>query len=100
MATGHYGDTLRIGLTHAVLWLTTLIMLYPIVVVALSAFKATAEIYSSPFGLPQSFNLTNLETIWRETTFPRYLANSIIVTGASVMSIVSIGTIAAYALAR
>ena len=94
------GDTLRIGLMHAVLWLTTLAMLYPIVIVVFSAFKTTAEIYSTPFSLPQGLNLANFETIWRETTFPRYLANSVIVTAASIGAIVVVGTLAAYALAR
>ena len=93
-------DILRNAMTHAILWFTTLVMLYPILVVILSAFKSTAEIYSSPFSLPATFNLTNVETIWRETTFPRYLANSIFVTGASILSIVVVGTMAAYGLAR
>src|SRR3954447_9754361 len=93
-------DIIRTGMIQAVLWLTTLIMLYPMIVVVLSAFKTTAELYSTPFALPQSFNLTNVETIWRETTFPRYLANSLIVTGSSIVAIVVAGTMAAYALAR
>jgi raffinose/stachyose/melibiose transport system permease protein len=93
-------DTFRIGLTHAVLWFTTLVMLYPMVIVVLSAFKTTAELYTSPFSLPQSFSLANFETIWRETTFPRYLANSLVVTGSSIAAIVIVGTMAAYALAR
>lgn len=99
MATERH-DTLRLRLTHAVLWFTTIVMIYPMAIVVLSAFKTTAEIYASPFSLPQSFSLQNVETIWRETTFPRYLANSILVTGASIVSIVTIATMAAYALAR
>jgi raffinose/stachyose/melibiose transport system permease protein len=94
------GDMLRNGMTHAVLWFTTLIMLYPIAVVVLSAFKSTAEIYNTPFGLPETFNPANLETIWRETAFLRYLANSVIVTATSIALIVAVGTMAAYALAR
>jgi len=94
------GEALRTGMTHAILWLTTLVMLYPIVVTLFSAFKTTAEIYATPFSLPESFSLANIETIWRETTFPRYLANSIIVTVSSVAMIVIVGTMAAYALAR
>ena len=57
------------------------IMLYPMVVVVLSAFKTTAEIYTHAVLPAAEFNLTNVETVWRETTFPRYLANSLIVTG-------------------
>ena len=91
---------LKVGLIHAVLWLNTAVMLYPIAVMILSSFKATGEIYSNPFGLPASFNAANLATIWRETNFPTYLANSFAVTLASVALIVTFGTMAAYALAR
>ncbi|HEY8382057.1 MAG TPA: carbohydrate ABC transporter permease [Microvirga sp.] len=94
------GERLNAALTHAFLWLTTLLMLYPIVIVVLSAFKTTSEIYATPFALPNSFNLDNIETIWRETAFPRYLANSVIVTLGSIACIVVTGTMAAYALAR
>jgi raffinose/stachyose/melibiose transport system permease protein len=94
------GASLNHAMTHAVLWLTTLVMLYPMAIVVLSAFKSTGEIYSSPFGLPQGFNLVNFETIWRETTFPLYLANSVLVTAGSVALIVVVATMAAYALAR
>lgn len=85
---------------HTVLWLNTAIMLYPIVVMFLSGFKSNAEIYGSPFGLPASFSLRNFATIWTETRFPRYLANSLFITAASVGLIVTFATLAAYAIAR
>ena len=53
-----------------------------------------------PFALPQAFTLKNFETIWRETNFPRYLANSLIVTLSSVVCILATATCAAYAIAR
>jgi raffinose/stachyose/melibiose transport system permease protein len=94
------GEAVRTGLIHAVLWLNTALMLYPILLVALSAFKSTGKIYSTPFALPQSFNLADIETIWRKTNFPCYLANSLLVTAASIALIVVFATTAAYALAR
>lgn len=93
-------ERVDIALTQAILWLTTLAMLYPIAVVILSAFKSTAEIYSTPFSLPASFSLANVETIWRETSFPRYLLNSVVVTAGAVALVLVTGTMAAYALAR
>jgi raffinose/stachyose/melibiose transport system permease protein len=90
----------KTALFHALLWLNTALMLYPIAVMILSAFKATGEIYANPFGLPASFNLDNLATIWRQTNFPTYLANSFAITLASIALIVTFGTMAAYALAR
>jgi raffinose/stachyose/melibiose transport system permease protein len=85
---------------QAVLWFGTLVMLYPIAVMVLAGFKTTQEIYASPFGLPQGFSMANFTTIWRETRFPVYLANSLVITCASVMLIVVFGTMAAYSLAR
>lgn len=76
------------------------IMLYPIVMMALSGFKTNAEIFARPFGLPSRFNLDNFKVIWTETDVPRYLINSTIVTGFSVLFLLVLGTMAAYALSR
>jgi raffinose/stachyose/melibiose transport system permease protein len=85
---------------QAFLGLTSLVMLYPVLVMVLSAFKSTAEIYTSPFGLPDQWQLGNLATIWRETRFVTYLGNSLLITGTSIAVMLTTGTLAAYALAR
>jgi raffinose/stachyose/melibiose transport system permease protein len=85
---------------QAFLGLTSLVMLYPVLVMVLSAFKSTAEIYTSPFGLPDQWELRNLATIWRETRFVTYLGNSLLITGISIAVMLTAGTLAAYALAR
>lgn len=90
----------KIGLIQAFLIFNSILMLYPIVVVLLSGFKSTAEIYATPFALPSSFAPANLVTIWEQTRFARYLANSLIVTLSSVACILVAGTLASYALAR
>lgn len=89
-----------VWLVHAILWINTAAMLYPIIVMVLSGFKSTAEIYASPFALPQTFTLKNFAAIWTETRFPPYLLNSMIVTCAATVLIIVIGTTAAYAIAR
>lgn len=88
------------ALIHALLWFNTALMLVPIILMVLAAFKTTGEIYASPFALPKAWSLTNLHTIWRETAFPRYLANSLLVTVSSVSLILTVSYMAAYALAR
>jgi raffinose/stachyose/melibiose transport system permease protein len=90
----------KVGLIQAFLIFNSILMLYPIVVVAMSGFKSNAEIYATPFSLPASFSPANLVAIWEQTRFARYLLNSLIVTVCSVASILVIGTMAAYALAR
>jgi raffinose/stachyose/melibiose transport system permease protein len=65
-----------------------------------SAFKSTPEIFKAPFGLPDFTNTGNFVKIWTQTNFVRYLFNSFIVTGCSMALILTLGTMAAYAIAR
>ncbi|MBL1419306.1 MAG: carbohydrate ABC transporter permease [Alphaproteobacteria bacterium] len=76
------------------------IMLYPIFMMAISGFKTNSEIFGKPFSLPSSLNFDNFLVIWNTTDVPRYLLNSTIVTGLSVVLLLTMGTMAAYALAR
>ena len=94
------GQFLKNGAIQGVLLLNAFIMIYPLFVMAISSFKTNAEIFTSPFALPHSFSLANAEKVWTETNFVRYLANSIGVTGASIVLIVIFATMAAYAIAR
>jgi raffinose/stachyose/melibiose transport system permease protein len=99
-APGSTSSRLGIGMAHALLWFNSALMLIPIVLVVMLAFKPTAEIYATPFALPQSWSPANLMTIWRETAFARYLMNSLIVTASAVTAILIVSYMAAYALAR
>jgi raffinose/stachyose/melibiose transport system permease protein len=85
---------------QVVLALNAFIMIYPLIVMVLSSFKTNAEIFTSPFALPRSFTLANAGKVWTETNFVQYLANSLIVTGASIVLILLFSTMAAYAIAR
>ena len=87
-------------LMHIFLGVNALIMLYPILVMVISGFKTNYEIYNRPFSLPNSFNLDNFIVIWTETDVPAYFLNSVIVTTLSVVFLLVMGTMAAYALAR
>lgn len=85
---------------QVVLALNAFIMIYPLIVMVLSSFKTNAEIFTSPFALPRSFTLANAGKVWTDTNFVQYLANSLIVTGASIVLILLFSTMAAYAIAR
>ncbi|BDU39169.1 carbohydrate ABC transporter permease [Vibrio sp. SCSIO 43132] len=93
-------SSLEQWLIHIFLGAGALIMLYPILMMVLSGFKTNPEIFSTPFSLPNSFNLDNFNVIWNETDVPRYFLNSIIVTLLSVVFLLTTGTMAAYAIAR
>ncbi|TRL40381.1 carbohydrate ABC transporter permease [Rhizobium straminoryzae] len=88
------------GLIQIVLIGNSIVMLAPIAIMVFSAFKTNAQIFQSPFSLPDFTHVGNLVRVWTETDFVRYLMNSLIVTGASIALILVLGTMAAYALAR
>ena len=95
-----HGERGKNALIQALLILNAVIMLYPLAVMVLSAFKTNAELFASPFALPESFVPANFSRMWSETSFLRYLGNSVLITAASVALIVVFGTMAAYAIAR
>lgn len=97
---GILGTLGRDGLLQIILIANTIIMLLPIVIMVFSAFKTTPQIFSSPFGIPDFTNVANFVKIWTQTNFLRYLLNSFLVTGASMALILTLGTMAAYAIAR
>lgn len=97
---GLIGTLGRDGLIQIILVTSTVVMLAPIIIMIFSAFKSTPEIFKAPFGLPDFSNTGNFVKIWTQTNFLRYLLNSFIVTGASMALILTLGTMAAYAIAR
>ena len=88
------------ALMQALLAVNALVMLVPLAVMLVSAFKSNAEIFTSPFALPESLDWGNLRRVWEETDFARQLGNSALVTTTAVVLLLLIGTMAAYALAR
>jgi raffinose/stachyose/melibiose transport system permease protein len=97
---GIIGTLGRDGLIQIILVGNTIVMLAPILIMIFSAFKSTQEIFKAPFAIPDFSNLVNFAKIWEQTNFLRYLLNSFVVTGASMALILTLGTMAAYALGR
>lgn len=76
--------------------------LFPMVWVAYSSLKPDAEIFRHTFALPRPghLRLDNYVHAWRQAHFGGYFLNSVVVTTTSVLLIVFLGAMAAYALAR
>jgi len=87
-------------MTQAVLWGGSAVMLYPILVMVFSALRTTPEIFDNPFALPDLSFTDNFARILGDAAFLGYFANSVAVTAASILLILVLGTMAAYALAR
>jgi raffinose/stachyose/melibiose transport system permease protein len=87
---------------HTVLLLYTVIALFPIVLVVMNSFKTRNEIFGAPLAPPtaQTFSLQGYQTLIRQGDFFGYIGNSVIVTGVSLVLILLLGAMAAFALAR
>ncbi len=92
--------SLESWLIQCLLALNAVFMLLPLGVMLLSTFKTNAEIFTSPFALPETWNADNLASVWTGTDFAVQLVNSAVVTSLSVALLLVIGVMAAYALAR
>jgi ABC-type glycerol-3-phosphate transport system permease component len=77
-------------------------VVFPMVWVAYSSLKPDAAIFRDTFALPHADNLRwdNYVRAWRQASFGEYFANSVLVTATSVVLIVFLGAMAAYALTR
>ncbi|MDQ7843440.1 MAG: carbohydrate ABC transporter permease [Armatimonadota bacterium] len=85
---------------QAVLLANAVLVLAPMVIMTLSAFKSTREIFQNPFGLPVVWRLENFGRVWVEAHFALYFRNSLLVTAASILIILAFGAMAGYALGR
>lgn len=89
----------RIGI-HVALLLQCIYSLYPLFWVWVMALRPSREIYKNTFGLPHSLNFENLVRAWTIGRFDHYLLNSIIVTLVTVIAVVFLSSLVAYALTK
>jgi ABC-type glycerol-3-phosphate transport system permease component len=89
------------GITRqAVVIFFTVVALFPVYFMAVSAFKTKDQYLANKWGLPLQPVLTNFATAFAGDKFLLRFANSIILTVASVLLSLFIATLAAYAFAR
>lgn len=103
MSTGNFRYRLTESiLPHTALLTYTIIALFPIVLVIINSFKTRRAIFTSPLAppLPGTFSLEGYATVWERSGFPQYFANSLIVTVASILLILLVGAMAAFALSE
>lgn len=79
----------------------TAIVLLPIAIIVLTAFKPAAEVNAYPPSLlPDDWTLANLRTVTSELPFARLVGNSFVFAGGVTLFALVFDSLAAYALAR
>jgi len=96
------GMTVRPGriAVHIALILYTILALGPILLILINAFKTRRAIFADPLGFPdgQSFTTIGFDRVFANSDFGLYFLNSLTVTVVSLVLIVLIGAMAAWAL--
>jgi raffinose/stachyose/melibiose transport system permease protein len=85
---------------HIALILYTVLALGPIFLILINAFKTRRAIFADPLGLPngQTFTTIGFDRVFANSEFGLYFFNSLTVTVVSLVLIVLIGAMAAWAL--
>lgn len=78
----------------------TLAVLMPLLWVLLSSVKPSSEILGAPWGLPSMLKFENYTKAWGEAGIGRAFVNSLIITISTLLILLPIGSMAAYALAK
>lgn len=85
---------------YVVLLFFALLILFPVYIVVVGSFKTEFEMYNNIFGLPASWGLGNYITAFVDGQMGLYYKNSLVVTAASILALVVLGSMAAFALTR
>ncbi|MFE3261080.1 carbohydrate ABC transporter permease [Nocardia sp. NPDC059091] len=93
--------SLVFGVPRAVvLILVCVLFAYPLIWMALGAFKTQSTFFANLWGLPSTWDFQNFIDAWSVGNIGRYLLNSIVVTGSSVLLVLVLSLPLSFALAR
>ena len=72
----------------------------PLLILLMNSFKSTAQISMDPFGLPEELLWSNYVDAWQQGNFAVTMRNSAILTASTIVFVLLLGGMAAFALAR
>lgn len=75
------------------------VVVYPLLWMAISAFKTNAELFGDPWGLPAEWRFSNYVQAW-DYGVVHYIFNSLIVTAGSIILVTLVSSFAAFALVQ
>ncbi len=83
-------------------WMTvvTIVLIAPILLVVVTSLKDSSDVIARPLGLPSRWQWHNFVDAWQQGHFSTYFLNSIIVVVPSVLGVVALSLLGAYAFAR
>jgi raffinose/stachyose/melibiose transport system permease protein len=97
-----FARSFRVFAAHAALSAYSVLALFPVLLIILNSFKDRLSIFSAPFALPSaaSFTLEGYQTLSATARFDLFFLNSFLVTAGSLILILFVSSMAAFALAE
>jgi len=91
----------RIFQSAVLLWFAifSLIIIYPIIWLGLSGLKSNADFFLNTWSLPEEWLWGNYQAAW-DAGIGQFFLNSVFITVSSVVSVLLLGSMAAYGLSR
>lgn len=86
--------------SHLVLIIWSIIVLFPLYIMVINSFKDKLSIYQNTFGLPETWNFSNYTDVLKSGDFMVYFRNSFIAVVTSLVLVMLLGAMVAYALAN
>ena len=100
MKSNRVGSRIIKAVIYLFLILVSIIYIVPLVWVFMVSFKTNAEIFTSPFALPESFYLDNFTFAWTAGKLGIATLNSFVVCAVTLIISMVIGSMAAFAIGR
>jgi N-acetylglucosamine transport system permease protein len=100
MTRSNVGQKISTTLIYLILGFWTIIVIFPMIWVVVSAFKTDQEIFFSPWLPPASLQWDNFVRAWSDAFIGRYFLNSMIVIIPSIFFTLLFSAMAGYVLAR
>ncbi|TVX89635.1 carbohydrate ABC transporter permease [Paenibacillus agilis] len=86
--------------SHIVLVIYALLVIYPLFFVISSSFKNNSEIFDDPWGMPMSFSFDNYIEAMSNSHIDSYFINSLYISTISTFATILLSTTIAYAVTR
>lgn len=86
---------------YVLVWVLTLLFVFPFLAMLSTAFKLPADIFSAPPSLwPKEWTLANFAAVFEEIPFWQYLWNTVVIAALSVLGMLIASPLVAYSLSK
>lgn len=100
MVSGKKNKIMQIILKNILAWIASLIVLVPMVLIIINAFKSDGEALTMTMELPKVWNFGNFATVIEKGKLVGSFFNSLLYAGCSTVLTVLLGSMAAYVFSR